>query len=79
MIEIATARLQLRALPREQLIEYLDQPKQLERALGISLSRPILTETTHRALNMKVQKMAAAAPKDHPWYTYWLIVIRQDA
>ena len=78
MPSITTARLQLTALSREQLIQYLDQPERLGTELGVSLSRPILTETTQRAMNMKTQKMAAADIRDHPWYTYWLIILRQE-
>ena len=78
MPEITTRCLQLRALSQEQLTRYLDQPEALETELGITLSRAVLTETTQRAIHMKVKKMAAAPERYHPWYTYWLIVLKEQ-
>ncbi len=76
---LSTLRLQLRSLSRAQILQYLDQPEELESELGITLSRPILTETTQRAIHMKAEKMAAAPEQDHAWYTYWLIVLTEQA
>jgi RimJ/RimL family protein N-acetyltransferase len=79
MLTLSTPRLQLRALTIAQLLLYLDQPEELETELGITLSRPILTTTTHRAIGMKAEKMATAPEQDHAWYTYWLIVLTEQA
>ena len=76
---LSTPRLQLHALSRTQLLKYLDQPEELEAELGITLSRPVLTDTTHRAIHMKAEKMAVAPKQDHVWYTYWLIVLLEQA
>ncbi|MBN2502167.1 MAG: GNAT family N-acetyltransferase [Anaerolineales bacterium] len=79
MLSLSTPRLQLRTLTKEQLLQYLDQPEELATELGITISRPILTETTQRAIHMKAEKMAAASERDHAWYTYWLIVLTEHA
>ena len=79
MPTIPTSRLELRALTRDQLLQYLDQPEQLENELGITLARPVLTETTQRAIRMKTQKMSAAPEQDHTWYTYWLIILSKES
>ena len=75
MPELQTARLKLMALSVQHLQLYLTFPDQLEQILGITLSRDILTDTVQRAIRMKLSKMAHANPKDHAWYTYWLVVV----
>jgi RimJ/RimL family protein N-acetyltransferase len=75
MPEIQTERLRLIALTSNQLELYRDAPHQLERELGVSIPRDDVSAPLHRAIDMKVRKMAHAAEADHPWYTYWLIVI----
>jgi ribosomal-protein-alanine N-acetyltransferase len=59
-----------------QLRLYLKQPSQLEQELGISISRAVLTERAQRAIRMKIAKMANAEQIQTPWFTYWLMVIR---
>jgi ribosomal-protein-alanine N-acetyltransferase len=74
-LEIHTERLTLIALTAGQLGLYLADPQQLERELGFPISRPIVTDPVRRAIGMKLSKMAEAEERDHPWYTYWLIVV----
>jgi len=73
-MEILTPRLKLIALTPEQLKLYLEAPDQLEQALGFPVARDILTETVHRAIHIKLSKMAHAPEQDYAWYTYWLVV-----
>jgi ribosomal-protein-alanine N-acetyltransferase len=75
MPEIRTERLRLVALTLDQLKLYADAPHQLEQELGFRVSRDIVTPPLRRAIDMKVHKMERAAEPEHPWYTYWLIVI----
>ena len=75
---IETPRLRLMALKREHLYLYRYNPAALEEKLGIRLSRDIMTEAVIRALEMKIEKMAAVNVKEHVWFTYWLIVTKDD-
>jgi ribosomal-protein-alanine N-acetyltransferase len=78
MTEIQTQRLRLIALTMEQLGLYITNPVRLERQLGLSLSRAVLTEPAHRAIGIKLSKMSQVTPRHHPWYTYWLVVISEE-
>jgi ribosomal-protein-alanine N-acetyltransferase len=78
MLELQTHRLRLMALTLKQLKLYLADPQQLERELGFPLSRAILTQIVRRAMEIKISTMAAAPEASHPWYTYWLIVVRDE-
>jgi ribosomal-protein-alanine N-acetyltransferase len=70
---LQTKRLNILCLSREQLEAYQIEPEQLERELDISLSRPIMTFITRRAIAKKLRRMQLVPPDRHPWYTYWLI------
>jgi ribosomal-protein-alanine N-acetyltransferase len=73
---IETERLRLVALSRRQLQQYLDSPGGLEVELGIPVSRAILTDRVRGAIAKKVARMAGADLAAHPWYTYWLAIVR---
>jgi ribosomal-protein-alanine N-acetyltransferase len=73
MLEIRTERLQLVALTFSQLGLYVAAPWQLEQELGLSVSRAIVTDPLRKAIEIKLSKMKLV--EEHPWYTYWLIVI----
>jgi RimJ/RimL family protein N-acetyltransferase len=75
--EIETDRLRLVALSRAQLARYMEDAEQLEQELGVTVSRAIITGPLRRAIDMKLAKMGAAPEADHPWYTYWLAVVRE--
>ena len=79
MCEIETERLRLIALTVEQLSLYLAAPQQLEQRLGFPVSRGIVTDRVRRAIGMKLSKMALAKETNHPWTTYWLIVVESAA
>ena len=78
MIELETQRLRLIALTTKQLKLYLADTERLERELGYPVSRAILTQVVRRAIEIKISKMAAVPEASHPWYTYWLIVVRDE-
>jgi ribosomal-protein-alanine N-acetyltransferase len=73
--EIETERLRLIALTLTQLKLYADAPHQLEEELGVFISRGNISAPLRRAIDMKVHKMEHTAEPEHPWTTYWLIVI----
>jgi ribosomal-protein-alanine N-acetyltransferase len=75
---LETPRLQLIPLMLGQLELALNDLPALGREMGVSLPPDLLDKNVIRALGMKIQKMQAADLADHPWYTYWLIVIRAD-
>ena len=75
MPEIQTERLKLIALTLDQLRLCLAAPQQLERELGLPVPRIVMSEPVPRAIGLKIAKMAGAEVKNHPWYTYWLVVI----
>jgi len=75
---IDTTRLNLLSLSMEELHFYLEQPDRFERSNIPMISRRILTENLERAIKMKIEKMKIADEMDHPWYTYWLIQIKED-
>jgi ribosomal-protein-alanine N-acetyltransferase len=78
MYDIQTERLRLIALTAEQLRLYLADPQELERELGFPISRLVITDRVRRAIGMKLSKMALADEKNHPWYTYWLVVVTSE-
>jgi L-amino acid N-acyltransferase YncA len=78
-LTISTDRLRLIALSREQLRLCRDDPGRLGQDLGLSLSGDSFGEPVPRAIDMKLEKMAAAPVDRHPWYTYWLMAVKTVA
>ncbi len=76
LAEIDTQRLKLLALEDKQLRLYLEAPQELETELGFPLSRVLLSDRVRRAIEIKLANMALSAVAQHPWYTYWLIVVK---
>jgi len=75
MIGISTDRLSLIPLGIDQLRAYLDGARELA---GMPVSRAIMTDRLRRAIGMKIDKMESADGVDHPWFTYWLVAVRED-
>ncbi|NTV38109.1 MAG: hypothetical protein HGA82_02850, partial [Anaerolineales bacterium] len=75
MLFIDTASMRLICLSVEQLGWVVSAPQQLETALGITLSRDVVTPVVERAISMKRIKMAGTPTEKHLWYTYWLLVV----
>jgi predicted acetyltransferase len=72
---IQTQRLKLIPLSLEQLQLLLTDHQQLENKLGFTIDKDNTNETVLRAVNIKISKMIHFDPAQHPWFTYWLIVI----
>jgi ribosomal-protein-alanine N-acetyltransferase len=75
--QIQTSRLMLIALSREAIRLCRDAPNDLKTAIGTSLETGVITADVERALGMKWERMGDVSEADHPWYTYWLIVLRE--
>ena len=75
---IESARLRLRALGQRQLGLCLNDLSALKRELNLSIARDVIDGNVIRALNMKIKKMETADVSRHQWFTYWLIVIKED-
>lgn len=76
--EIITPRLKLFCLTRVHLQLILDDPNLLEKTLGFAITREALTPAVHRAVRMKLKKMETAPAPDFPWFTYWMIWVRES-
>ena len=72
---IQTQRLKLILLSLEQLQLLLTDLHRLEDELGFAIDEDNTNETVLRAINIKISKMTHLDPVQHPWLTYWLIVI----
>jgi [ribosomal protein S5]-alanine N-acetyltransferase len=75
---IESTRLRLLALSLHQLGLCLNDLSALERELGFSITRDVIDGNVIRALNMKLKKMESVDDSKHHWFTYWLIVIKED-
>jgi RimJ/RimL family protein N-acetyltransferase len=75
---IHTQRLQLIPLNLDQLELALQNIEALETALNMTIMKPWMTDRVHRAIGMKIDKMRKADISQHNWFTYWLIVIRDE-
>ncbi len=42
------------------------------------VSRDMLTERVKGAIRKKIEKMASLDESDHPWQTYWLVIVSAD-
>jgi hypothetical protein len=72
---IQTQRLELIPLSLEQLQLLLTDLKELGDELGLFLDKDNTNEMVLRAINIKISKLVHLDPAQHPWLTYWLIVI----
>ena len=75
---ISTERLELFPLTQTQLELGLSDLSKLEDELSMVIAQDFVTERVQRAIRMKVEKMRKAMPSIHAWYTYWLIVIKEE-
>jgi ribosomal-protein-alanine N-acetyltransferase len=78
MTELDTPRLRLSPLLLAQLHLCLEDLPALEAKLDVPISRTMLTPRVRHAIRMKIEKMGKANPPDHVWYTYWLIVVKDE-
>jgi len=78
MDEISTARLKLLPLTQAQLELCLSENPALEQQMGLAIANDFFTERVHRAIRLKVEKMRKADVSQHTWFTYWLIVLKNE-
>ena len=77
-MQIETPRLILLALTVEQLAKFRLAPELLAQELGISLSRRVVDTNVDRAITLKLAKLETVTKADHPWYSYWLIILKVE-
>ena len=75
---ISTTRLELIPLTLRQLEKCISDLPGFENQIGLTITRDFFTERVQRAIRMKVEKMREADVSQHAWFTYWLIVIREE-
>lgn len=75
---INTPRLKLIPLDLTQLELVLQNVDKLEAALNITIARTLITGRVRRAIGMKIEKMKKADVSQHDWFTYWLVVIKEE-
>lgn len=76
MPELLTERLRLISLSLPQLRWLVNAPQLLEAELGCVVSREIISPTVRSAIGIKFARMKQAEETDHPWYTYWLVILK---
>lgn len=77
-VTLQTLRLLIVPLTLPQLQLCLTSLPALEAELGLSVSRDVLTQRVRRAIRMKRKKMTNMEEWQHPWQTYWLVVVSED-
>jgi RimJ/RimL family protein N-acetyltransferase len=75
---IQTDRLTLIPLTLQQLETGLASIKQLSTEMNLPIVSDLISGNAERAVQMKIEKMRAAPPDLHAWFTYWLIVINKE-
>lgn len=78
LYSLSTPRLQLIALSREQLQSFYLDPSLLAANLDLPLVNDITHPVVQQAMGIKLSKMRTVNPVRHHWYTYWLIVRRDE-
>jgi [ribosomal protein S5]-alanine N-acetyltransferase len=73
---LVTPRLNLLPLSAVQLAKCLDNLSDLGTELGLTIPASIIDLNVIRAIDIKLSKMAEADVSLHPWFTYWLMIIR---
>lgn len=75
-MNIQTLRLNLIALRISQLQACLDDKLfQLEQELGVTVLPSVMNESVRRATRIKIANLLHSPAENHPWLTYWLIVV----
>ena len=73
---IQTRRLNILPLTLTDLKTVLGSSAALEERLSLQLVPDLLAGRAREAVVKKISKMENAPIQYHPWYTYWLIIIR---
>ena len=74
---LSTRRLALVCLTVSQLEGCLDNLPALDAELGFPIAREVIDVNVVRALGMKLVRLSAMPIEQHPWQTYWLIVLKE--
>jgi len=78
METIYALRLALVPLTLEQLKLGLVSLNDLSASVGVPIVSSLLDGKVNRAVTMKIEKMGKVPPAQHPWFTYWLIVLNEE-
>jgi len=78
MITLDSKRLVLNPLSLEQLETALVSIRMLAGSMGVPIVSRLLGGTVERAVTMKIEKMHSIPREKHPWFTYWLIVLKEE-
>lgn len=55
-----------------------DDPLLLAADTGCTLDPGAVSEASRRAIGVKIEKMHYAAADQHSWYTYWLLILKDE-
>lgn len=78
MLTLNSKRLILNPLSLEQLETALVSIRMLAASMGVPIVSRLLDGTVERAVTMKIEKMSSAPREEHPWFTYWVIVLKEE-
>ncbi len=78
MLTIQTERMKLIALDREQLTWCMKDAGHLAEALQVHIAPDVFSEESRQAMGIKTTRMLLVDSKLHPWYTYFLLVRKED-
>lgn len=73
-----TQRLRIVPLTLFQLQLCLNDLPALEAELELPIARDMLTERVHSAIHRKIKLMKNMEVSQHPWQTYWLLVVSAE-
>jgi len=76
---IETQRLFLSPFTLEQLKIVLVSKDDIAAQVGFQLVENLIEGNAERAVKIKIDKMAKTPLDSHPWFTYWLIVIKSES
>jgi ribosomal-protein-alanine N-acetyltransferase len=77
----STERLTLKTLNTIELKLCLTAPSRLaDAAIGVPLvADGLISPDVKRAFQMKYRRLETVKPAAHSWYTYWLVILRDDS
>ena len=75
---IFTSRLELVPLTKLQLEIILLDLSSFEEQIGLTVARDFFTERVQHAIRMKIEKMRRVDESRYVWFTYWLIIVREE-
>jgi RimJ/RimL family protein N-acetyltransferase len=76
MISLLLPRINLVSLDESQLRLAISHPEHLAEELGCQMDAEAISEASQRAIRVKLERMEKAPPSTYPWYTYWLLILK---